>query len=171
MFNSIIMQPAPPDWIDTVEKIEAHGVVQEPKETEKVNILVIENEDDIRCLLTDILTSDGHKVVSAANGVDALEIFNQEPFDLVLTDLGMPVMSGWEVANAIKEQAPEVVIAIITGWGTQFDPIKLKNNGIDIVVNKPFRVNQILNLVQEARAIMNSIGEGEGEGNPRISPP
>ena len=93
-----------------------------------------------------------------ANGVDALEIFNQEPFDLVLTDLGMPVMSGWEVANAIKELAPEVIIAIITGWGTQFDPSELKKNGVDIVVNKPFRVNQILNLVQEAREIRTGRG-------------
>ena len=158
-------QPAPPDWIDSVEKTQEHKVGKGPSETGIVNVLVIENEDDIRCLLTDILTSDGHKVVSASNGVDALEIFNQEPFDLVLTDLGMPVMSGWEVASAIKELAPEVIIAIITGWGSQFDPSELKKNGVDIVVNKPFRVNQILNLVQEAREIR------RGEENPRISPP
>jgi CheY-like chemotaxis protein len=165
MPKSFIEQPVPPDWIDSVEKTQVHKVGKGLSETEKVNVLVIENEDDIRCLLTDILTSDGHKVASAANGVDALEIFNQEPFDLVLTDLGMPVMSGWEVANAIKKLAPEVIIAIITGWGTQFDPSELKKNGIDIVVNKPFRVNQILNLVQEAREIRRE------EENPRISPP
>ena len=169
MSNSSIKQPAPRDWIDIVGKNQVHEVVKDQKETEKVNVLVIENEEAIRCLLTDILTSDGHKVASASNGVDALEIFNQEPFDLVLTDLGMPVMSGWEVASAIKELAPEVIIAIITGWGSQFDPGELKKNGVDIVVNKPFRVNQILNLVQEAREIKNGIGRGEE--TPRISPP
>ena len=165
MPKSFIEQPAPPDWIDTVEKPQGDEVIKDLKETEKVNVLVIENEEDIRCLLTDILTSDGHKVVSAANGVDALEIFNQKPFDLVLTDLGMPVMSGWEVANAIKELAPEVIIAIITGRGTQFEAGELKKNGVDIVVNKPFRVHQILDLVQEAREIR------RGEEDTRISPP
>ena len=152
-----------------MEKTKEHEVVKGLKETEKVNVLVIENEEDIRCLLTDILTSDGHKVASASNGLDALELFNRAPFDLVLTDLGMPVMSGWEVANAIKEMAPEVIIAIITGWGTQLDTEKLKKNGVHLVVNKPFRVNQILTLVQEAQQIKSGIVGGVE--SPRISSP
>ena len=152
-----------------MEKTKEHEVVKGLKETEKVNVLVIENEEDIRCLLTDILTSDGHKVASAPNGLEALELFNRASFDLVLTDLRMPVMSGWEVANAIKEMAPEVIIAIITGWGTQLDPEELKKNGVDLVVNKPFRVNQILTLVQKAQQIKSGIVRGVE--SPRISSP
>ena len=150
-----------------MDKTEEHQASNGLVENGKVSVLVIENEEDIRCLLADILASDGHKVLSASNGADALEIFNRERFDLVLTDLEMPVMSGWEVANAIKEQAPEVIIAIITGWGTQLDQSEIEKNGVDIVVNKPFRVNQILNLVEEAREMKHRIRQG----NLRISPP
>lgn len=118
-----------------------------------VSVLVIENEEDIRTLLSDILRSGGHRVASASDGVEALQMFGKEYFDLVLTDLGMPAMSGWEVASTIKKMAPEVIIAMVTGWGTQFEPGELEKNGVDMVVSKPFRVDQILNLVKEARDI------------------
>ena len=150
-----------------MDTTEAKGTSKELRDTPKESILIVENEEDICCLLTDILVTEGHKVQSASNGTDALELFNQEQFDLVLTDLGMPVMSGWEVANEIKKRAPEVIVAVITGWGTQLDQSELDKKGVDIVVNKPFRVQQILNMVQEAREIKNGIGR---EG-PKISPP
>jgi CheY-like chemotaxis protein len=150
-----------------MDTIEEKGTSKNLQDTHKESILIIENEEDIRCLLTDILASEGYKVQSASNGTDALELFNQEQFDLVLTDLGMPVMSGWEVASAIKKRAPEVIIAVITGWGTQLDQSELDKNGIDIVVNKPFRVQQILNMIREAREIKNDTGR---EGS-KISPP
>ena len=150
-----------------MEKTEANGTSKDLQDTLKENILIVENEEDIRRLLTDILVSEGHRVRSVSNGMEALELFKQEQFGLVLTDLGMPVMSGWEVATAIKERAPDLIIAVITGWGTQLDQSELDKKGVDIVVNKPFRVQQILNLVQEAREIKNGI---VGE-NPKISPP
>ena len=150
-----------------MDKTEEHRAANDLEEIGQVSVLVIENEEDIRCLLSDILASDGHKVRSASNGADALEIFNQERFDLVLTYSEMPVMSGWEVANAIKELAPGVIIAIITGWSTQLDHSELKKNGVDIVVNKPFRVSQILKLVQEAREMKDT----RRQGTLRTAPP
>ena len=129
-------------------------------EEDQVSILVIENEKDIRLLLADILTSGGHRVASASDGVEAMQIFKEDYFDLVLTDLGMPAMSGWEVASTIKKMAPDVIIVIITGWGSQLDHHELERNGVDMVVSKPFRVSQILNLVQEAREIKNRMQRG-----------
>ena len=150
-----------------MDKTETNGTSKDLQDTHKESILIVENEEDIRCLLTDILVTEGHKVHSASNGIDALELFNQEQIDLVLTDLGMPVMSGWEVANTIKKRAPDVVIAVITGWGTQLEQGELDKNGVDIVVNKPFRVQHILNMVQEAREIK----KDTVRDNPKISPP
>ena len=150
-----------------MDSVDTTGANRTSRDAHKESILIVENEEDIRSLLTDILISEGHRVHSTANGIDALELFNQEQFDLVLTDLGMPVMSGWEVARAIKEMAPDVIIAVITGWGTQLDKSALDKNGVDIVVNKPFRVQQILNVVQEAREIKSGIGRE----NPKISQP
>ena len=129
-------------------------------EEDPVSVLVIENEKDIRLLLSDILTSGGHKVASASDGIEALQIFKKEYFDLVLTDLGMPAMSGWEVASTIKKMAPDVIVAIISGWGSELDDRELEKNGVDMVVSKPFRVGQILNLVQEAREIKNRMQQG-----------
>ncbi len=129
-------------------------------EENPVSVLVIENEKDIRLLLSDILTSGGHRVASASDGIEALQIFKKEYFDLVLTDLGMPAMSGWEVASTIKKMAPDVIVVIISGWGSELDDRELEKSGVDMVVSKPFRVGQILNLVQEAREIKNRMQQG-----------
>ena len=129
-------------------------------EADQVSVLVIENEKDIRLLLSDILTSGGHRVASAADGIEALQIFKKEYFDVVLTDLGMPAMSGWEVASTIKKMDPDVIVVIISGWGSELDDRELEKNGVDMVVSKPFRVGQILNLVQEAREIKNRMQQG-----------
>jgi CheY-like chemotaxis protein len=143
-----------------VDKVTKPGVQGISDEEGKVSVLVIENEKDVRLLLSDILTSGGHRVASASDGIEALQIFKKECFDLVLTDLGMPAMSGWEVASTIKKMAPDVIIVIITGWGSQLDHSELEKNGVDMVVSKPFRVDQILNLVQEAREIKNRMQQG-----------
>ena len=134
--------------------------MQRVSEEEQVSVLVIENEKDIRLLLADILTSGGHRVASASDGIEALQLFKEDYFDLVLTDLGMPAMSGWEVASTIKKMAPDVIVAIVTGWGSPLDHRELEKNGVDMVVNKPFRVSQILNLVQEAREIKSRMQQG-----------
>ena len=136
------------------------GMQRASNEEEQVSILVIENEKDIRLLLSDILTSGGHRVASASDGIEALQIFKKEYFDVVLTDLGMPAMSGWEVSSTIKKMSPDVIVVIITGWGSQLDHRELEKNGVDMVVSKPFRVGQILNLVQEAREIKNRMQQG-----------
>ena len=132
-----------------MECINGHAVEPCADVEETIHVLVVDNEEDIRRLLADILTSAGHRVTGACNGNEALEIFKQEDFDLVLTDLGMPVMSGWEVARSIKELAPGVMIAMITGWGADFHDVELMASGIHTIVNKPFRTDQILNLARE----------------------
>jgi len=143
-----------------VDNVTEPGMQRVSDEEDQVSVLVIENEKDIRLLLSDILTSGGHRVASASDGIEALQIFENEYFDLVLTDLGMPAMSGWEVASTIKKMAPDVIVVIITGWGSELDDHELEKSGVDMVVSKPFRVGQILNLVQEAREIKNRMQQG-----------
>ncbi len=120
-----------------------HGVVR---------VLVIDDDADIRRLLCDILTSAGHLVADASNGAEGIEIFKKEAFDLVLTDLEMPEMSGWEVARSIKNHNPDVTIALITGWGETIDSTRLRESGISTIVNKPFRMDQIINLARAVQA-------------------
>jgi CheY-like chemotaxis protein len=120
------------------------------KGSRQARILVIDDEDAVRDILSRILKTKGHKVVVASNGEEGIERFGSEPFDLVFTDLGMPKLSGWEVGKAIKGINPKVPIAMITGWGVELDRGKLNESGIDLIVSKPFNFDQVIRLVSEA---------------------
>ena len=120
-----------------------------PVQQESANILIIEDEQDVRELLFDILSSANYAVKMTSGGAEGLDIYKREKFDIVLTDLGMPKMSGWEVAKAIKEIDSNTTVLLITGWGVEMDDEKLKKSGIDQVVTKPIKVKSLLTLVSE----------------------
>jgi CheY-like chemotaxis protein len=68
---------------------------------------------------------------------------------MVLTDLGMPGMSGWEVCKAIKRISSQIPVGMITGWGMELDQTKKEESGVDFIISKPFDFNQILKVVDE----------------------
>lgn len=115
----------------------------------KARILVIEDERGVRELLSDILTGGGHEVETALNGREGMKIFMKGKFDLVFTDLGMPGMTGLQVAEAIKKTNTKTPVILVTGWELQLKDSELKKSGINLVVNKPFKMEQVLRLVQE----------------------
>jgi PAS domain S-box-containing protein len=119
------------------------------KEQRKANILVIEDEEEVRQLLYDVLISGGHKVEVASDGNQGLKLFETREFDLVFTDLGMPEMSGWEVAKRVKGINRGIPVAIITGWNVELEESEMKEREVNLIAHKPFEVNQILRLVQE----------------------
>jgi signal transduction histidine kinase/ActR/RegA family two-component response regulator len=127
------------------------------KESRQARILVIDDEDSVRDILSRILKTKGHQVVVASNGEEGIERFRAELFDLVFTDLGMPKLSGWEVGKTIKGINPKVPIAMITGWGVELDRQKLSESGIDLVVSKPFNFDQVIRLVSEAMELKERI--------------
>lgn len=120
-------------------------------------VLVIDDEMMIRTLIGDVLEGMGHEAMVAASGSEGMDMFaaaaeSGKPFDLVLTDLGMPEMSGWEVVDEVKQRSPETPVALITGWGDQLDPEKMKQSRVDRVIAKPFRVDDIKLLLSQALA-------------------
>jgi signal transduction histidine kinase/ActR/RegA family two-component response regulator len=132
---------------------EEEGLVKKvivPKESRRARILVIDDEDSVRDILSRMLKTKGHKVVVAPNGEDGIERFRAETFDLVFTDLGMPKLSGWDVGKTIKGINPKTPIAMITGWGVELDREKLSESGIDLIISKPFNFDQVIDLVSEA---------------------
>lgn len=112
-------------------------------------ILVIDDEESVRSVLSKILSQINHRVTVAENGEEGIRLFREKDFDMVLTDLGMPGMSGWEVCRAIKKMSPNTPVGMITGWGVEMDQAKMEENGIDFVIPKPFQFDQILKVVDE----------------------
>jgi DNA-binding response OmpR family regulator len=118
------------------------------KEAKKsITILVIDDDERVRTILRDILLFGGFQVIEASDGKSGIGYFEKGGFDMVLTDLGMPEMNGWEVAKWIKSRTPQIPVALITGWGTNLDEEKIKTSGVDWIIGKPFQVNEILETV------------------------
>ena len=112
-------------------------------------ILVVDDEDFVRDLLKEILETEGCEVEVAASGREALELFACSRFDCLFTDVGMPGMNGWELAQAIREQSQAIPIAVITGWGEVVSSNEQKAAGVDWVVAKPFTADRIVELIKE----------------------
>ena len=115
----------------------------------KARVLIIDDEVEIRQLLYDIVISHGHHAEVAADGSQGLELFKSREFDLVCTDLGMPGISGWQVAEEIKHTGKKVPVVVISGWSVHLNPTEMQEKGVNIILQKPFQVNQIVQLVQE----------------------
>ncbi|HEX4823573.1 MAG TPA: ATP-binding protein [Candidatus Polarisedimenticolaceae bacterium] len=115
-------------------------------------ILVVDDEPEVAAVVRDVLESAGHAVDTAISGVDALQMLDVSPYDLVFTDLGMPDMSGWEVAEKINEVKPGTPVALVTGWGTALDEGDARKKGVTAVVHKPFEIDELLRIAHSLLA-------------------
>jgi CheY-like chemotaxis protein len=122
-------------------------------EEKNISILVVEDDDAVRELICEILNEDGHHVEAAGNGRKGLELFISKNFDMVFTDLIMPEMSGWQLAEEIKTISSTTPVALITAWTLNMEVAELRSKGIDFIVFKPFRDEQLQKLVQDSLAI------------------
>ncbi len=113
------------------------------------NILIIDDEPLITELLASILERLNYKSKVATYGKQGLEMFEKEAFDLVITDLGMPDISGWDVSKIVKQKKPEVPVIIITGWGLDPDPNKMKDSKVDQIITKPFQIDQLEKTIRD----------------------
>ena len=113
-------------------------------------VLVVEDEDGVRELLQDVLDAAGFDVEAAPGGPEALESFRARPADVVITDLGMVPMTGWDVAREVKRLDPLTPVILITGWGGEIDQATAQRNQVDLLLNKPFDLKQVVASVKEA---------------------
>ncbi len=113
-------------------------------------ILVIDDESLMREFISESLTSQGYDVDSANNGVKALEMMEDETYDLVLTDYKMPKITGMDVLKKALEKMPDSKVVIMTAYGTIEKAVEAMKIGAFDYITKPFGVEEILHLVKRA---------------------
>jgi GAF domain-containing protein/DNA-binding response OmpR family regulator len=131
---------------------EAPEAAPSPQPHRNASILIIDDEEEVRKVLGDLLASRGHAVAACANGESGLARVQEEPFDLVITDLAMPGLTGWQVASLVKLRDPAMPVALVTGFGDRIDPAEARAKGVDFVVTKPFKLEDITAVVAQALA-------------------
>ena len=120
-----------------------------------LTILVIDDIDEVLTLLVESLREFNHTVLPARSGQEGIEIFMRKPIDVVICDLGMPGMTGWEVGERIsewcrKKGVVKTPFALLTGWGDQVREIaKMRSAGVDRILIKPIDVPKLLDALHE----------------------
>jgi nitrogen-specific signal transduction histidine kinase/CheY-like chemotaxis protein len=114
---------------------------------EPLRVLVVEDEPEVLDLVRAMLTYAGHTVFAAASGREALDLFQRESVDLVITDLGMTGMTGLVLAGELK-RIRAVPVVLLTGWADELDPTEIPD--IDVVVAKPITRERLLDAIARA---------------------
>ena len=117
---------------------------------ERVRILVIDDEDVIRDFMAEMFVMQGYVVDVAANGPEAIALFKAGHYDVIFSDLGLPGMTGWEIAKTIRATNREVPIILLSGWSIQLDDARVRESGITFVLPKPCQMQDLLNAVHVA---------------------
>lgn len=114
---------------------------------EAANILVVDDERGIREGCRRILMSEGFSADVAVNGEEGLKLAKAKPFDLILVDLMMPVMSGLEMMEQVRQHDPEIIMIVITGFATIETAVEAMKHGAYDYIPKPFTPDQVLAVV------------------------
>jgi DNA-binding NtrC family response regulator len=119
-------------------------------------ILLVEDDPDIRAILSRFLGRRGYAVRAAENGAEALELLGREPVDLILSDVRMPRMDGLELLQAVRQQDPEIQLVLMTAYSTVRDAVEAIQAGAADYVEKPIdfrRLERVVTNVLEKRAL------------------
>jgi PAS domain S-box-containing protein len=125
----------------------------DPGVERKGRILLVDNDPQVLSILGEMLKDAGHHVLPVPSGPEALRVFVPSAFDLVITNVGMPEMSGWDVAEQLRARDPDVPVIFITGWGLQEeDQARCRRLGITALLFKPVPPPELHRKVQVALA-------------------
>ena len=113
-------------------------------------ILVIADSEEVREVLRDLLTRHGHAVVARADGNSGLAELGTWRFDLAMVDLSLPGVSGLEVSQQLKLRSPGTTVALMTGYFDRMRPDDVRAKGVDVILKKPFSLDQVQSIVNKA---------------------
>ena len=124
------------------------GALTRTKEYNR-RIMVVDDDEGMRHILSIALSRMGYEVLSAGNGIEAFNLFLKNSFALVLTDLEMPGMDGLNLASRIKDRFPTIPVILMTGHSKEDVMKRVKKGPVDYVIFKPFRLEDILKTAQK----------------------
>ena len=132
------------------------SVVAAPTTASTIHILCIDDEPLLREMLKEILEFNHHKVEVADGGKTGVEAFQAaqkrgEPFDVVITDLGMPYVDGRQVAQTVKTESPKTPVIMLTGWGTMLNQKGESMSQVDAILSKPPRIEDLNETIAKVR--------------------
>lgn len=117
---------------------------------ENISILVVDDEEMMRNLLKKILAKEGYKIEVANDGLDALEKLRVSEFDMMISDIQMPRLNGFELLQKVKKEYPSMSVVIMTAYGDSFTVKDALLLGADEYVTKPFKSFEINLIVERA---------------------
>ena len=114
-----------------------------------LRILIIEDDEEMRSLLKDSLEEEGFETDSVSNGSDAFRKLVKESFNLIITDIRMPGLTGLDILPGIKQLQPEVPVIVITAFGSEEVYRRSIERGAAVYLEKPIRTNKLKMLIHE----------------------
>ena len=116
----------------------------------EITILIVDDEEMMRNLLDKILSREGYKIETAVDGVHALEVLNEKKIDLIISDMKMPRMNGFELLKHVKADFSDIGIIIMTAYGDTYTVKDALLLGADEYITKPFKSYEISLVVERA---------------------
>jgi CheY-like chemotaxis protein len=128
------------------------GTLPQAKQKRSIHILCIDDNALVRECLNVCLTHYDHRVMVASDGKQGMELFRtatlkNQPYEVVITDLGMPDIDGHHVARTIKAESPNTPVIMMTGWGTTVGNDGKIASEVDAVIDKPPRMKELNDLI------------------------
>ena len=118
-----------------------------------LRVLAVDDEPMITRAVVRMLKPSGHVVSVAGSGEEAIEKLAEQPFDVVVSDMGMGAgMNGWELADMVRVRWPGVRFLLATGWGAAMDPVEARTRGVEAVLSKPYHPSELLQALARTDA-------------------
>jgi DNA-binding NtrC family response regulator len=114
----------------------------------KNRVMVVDDEEALRTVLSAELEGEGYQVASAADGQEAIDILTTREFDLILLDIKMPNVDGFEVLKFVKDRHQKTKVVMLTGFADLKNAIESKKLGAEDFVSKPYDLVDLLTTVE-----------------------
>ena len=116
----------------------------------KTKILIVEDEKSMKEVLKILLDGEGYDVTASVDSLDAINLINKDIFDVVITDIRMPKINGFEILKKVRELSPSTIVIMITAFGTTESAIEAMNLGAYDYIHKPFKIDEIRVVIKKA---------------------